>query len=112
MSYTSLLVETCTVRRFTEGSAGNYGNKALTWSDHLTDEPCRLVVLSGLRGGIEIKVGAEMVIANYELFLGNVDITERDKVIINSITYEVLLVSNYVDGTVDHHTQCALRVSR
>ena len=108
MSYTSLLVETCTVRRFTEGSAGNYGNKALTWADHLTDEPCRLVASSGK----EIKVGAEIVVADYELFLGNVDITERDKVIVNSITYEVLLVSNYVDGTAAHHTQCLLRISR
>lgn len=112
MSYTSLLIETCTIQRFTEGAKDDYGNPALTWSDNLTDEPCRLVTLQGLRGGREIKVGAELVIASYNLFLGDVDITEQDRVVLNSLTYEVLLVQNYQDGAGDHHKQCWLRISR
>lgn len=108
MSYTSLLIHTCTVRRFTEGVPDGYGNPILTWADHLTDEPCRLTTSSGR----EIKVGAEIVVADYKLFIGNEDITEQDTVIISGITYEVLLVQGYSDETTAHHKQCWLRVSR
>ena len=108
MSYTSLLIETCTIRRFTEGAAGNYGNPALTWADHLTNEPCRLVA----EPGKELKIGAEIVVADYKLFVGDIDITEQDQVVLNSLTYEILLVQNYADSVTDHHKQCWLRISR
>lgn len=108
MSYTSLLINTCTVRRFTEGAVDDYGNPALTWADHLADEACRLVASSGR----ELKVGAELVIADYKLFLGDVDITEQDTVIIDSITYEILLVADRQDGIDSHHKECFMKVSR
>ena len=108
MSYTSLLIKNCTVERYTEGAPDDYGPPVLTWADHLTDEPCRLT--SG--GGREIKVGAELVVADYKLFVGDVDITEQDRIIIDSLTYEILLVENYADGSSDHHKQCWLRISR
>ena len=108
MSYTSLLIETCTVQRFTEGARDASGQPALTWADHLADEPCRLVAAPGK----ELKVDAEIVVADYKLFVGDIDITEQDRVILNSLTYEVLLVQNYADGTADHHKQCWLRISR
>ncbi len=60
----------------------------------------------------EIKVGAELVVADYKLFVGDVDITEQDRIIIDSLTYEILLVENYADGSSDHHKQCWLRISR
>lgn len=108
MSYTSLLIHTCTVRRFTEGAEDAYGNPNLTWADHLTNEPCRLTASTGR----EIKVGLEIVVADYKLFIGDVDIIEQDEVIISGITYEVLLVSGYSDDTTSHHKQCWLRVAR
>jgi len=107
MSYDSLLIDTCTIQRFTEGVADAYGNPDLTWTDHLV-ESCRLTSSSGR----EIKVGAELVIADYKLFLGDVDITEQDRVIIGTLTYEVLLVQNYNDSIKDHHKQCWMRISR
>lgn len=108
MSYTDLLIETCTVRRFTEGARDASGQPTLTWSDHLTDEPCRLVA----EPGKELKIGAEIVVADYKLFVGDIDITEQDQIILNSLTYEVLLVQNYDAAAVDHHKQCWLRISR
>lgn len=108
MSYTSLLIEICTVQRFTEGAQDGYGNPILTWADHLTNEPCRLTTAKGK----EIKVGAELVVADYELFVGDIDIIEQDRVILNSLTYEVLLVEEYADSTAAHHKQCWLRISR
>ena len=108
MSYDSLLIDTCTIQRFTEGVVDAYGNPTLTWADHLVDEACRLTSSSGR----EIKVGAELVIADYKLFLGDVDITERDRVVVGLLTYEILLVQSYADGIGDHHKQCWLRISR
>ena len=107
MSYTSLLIETCTIQRFSEGALDNYGIPEKTWTDH-PDTSCRLTTGSGR----EVKVGAEVVIADYKLFLGDVDITERDRVVIDSITYEVLLVSDREDSLGSHHKECFMRVVR
>ena len=109
MSYTSLLIQTCTIQRFSEGVPDAYGNPVLTWDlTYLEDEACRLTASSGR----EIKVGAEIVVADYKLFLGDVDITEQDRVVIDSLTYEVLLVQDYADGLSNHHKQCWMRISR
>ncbi len=108
MSYTSLLIQNCKVQRFSEGIADSYGNPTLTWADHLVDEACRLVAAPGK----ELKVGAEIVVADYKLFVGDIDITEQDRIVIGALTYEVLLVQNYADDTAYHHKQCWLRISR
>ena len=108
MSYTSLLIDTCTVQRFTEGAADGYGVPARTWADNLTDQACRLVTMPGT----ELKIGAEIVIADYKLFVQDIDIIEQDRVVISGLTYEVLLVQDYSDQTVTHHKQVWLRISR
>ena len=108
MSYTDLLINTCTTQRFTEGANDGYGNPALTWADNLSDIACRLTTAKGR----ELKVGAELVIADYKLFVGDVDIIEQDRVIIGGLTYEVLLVEDYKDSSSSHHKQCWLRISR
>lgn len=98
------MINTCTVRRYTEGVVDAYGGLTKAWGDHLVDQPCRLVAGSGR----EIKVGAEVVISNYRLFLEDIDITERDKVVIGSDTYEVVLVNDRQDGDGIHHLECDL----
>lgn len=109
MSYTSLLIHTCTVQRFTEGVADDYGNPISTWNlTYLENQACRLVAAPGT----ELKVGAEIVIADYKLFVEDIDITEQDRVVISSLTYEVLLVQEYSDDSSSHHKQCWLRISR
>jgi len=110
VSYTTLLINTCTVQRFTESLPPDaYGNPVLTWDlTYLENVPCRLTTSSGR----EIKVGAELVIADYKLFLNDVDITEQDKIVISGITYEVLLVADKQDGIGSHHKECFMRATR
>ncbi len=108
MSYTSLLIDTCTTQRFTEGVADSYGNPALTWADNLSDIACRLTTAKGQ----ELKIGAEIVVADYKLFVGDVDIIEQDRIVSGGLTYEVLLVEDYKDSVTEHHKQCWLRISR
>jgi len=108
MSYASLLIDTCTIERYTEGAADDYGNPALTWADHLVDEPCRLETAKGR----ELKVGAEIVVADYKLFVDTVDITEQDRLTISGNLYEILLVEDYANSLASHHKQIWLRISR
>ena len=108
MTYTSLLIETCTVQRYTEGAEDAYGKPARTWADNLTDQACRLVAMPGT----ELKIGVEIVVADYKLFVQDIDITEQDRVVIDSLTYEVLLIQTYADGISDHHKQVWMRISR
>ena len=108
MSFASLLIDTCTVQRFTEGSSGPYGNPVITWADHLAEEACRIQPSSG----VELKIGAELVVADYLLFLGDVDVTEQDRIVLDSITYQILLVKDEQDGVDSHHKEVFLRVSR
>lgn len=108
MSYTSLLINTCTVQRNTAGAQDAYGTPADAWADHLADIACRLMAGTGK----EITVGAEVVIAKYKLFLGDVDITEQDRVVIGGVTYEVLLVTDKQDESGSHHKECFMRVVR
>jgi len=107
MSYADLLINSCTTQRFNATATDAYGNPTGSWDTALT-ESCRLVADIGR----ELKIGAEVVIANYKLFLGDVDITEQDRVVVSGTTYEVLLVSDRQDSTGSHHKECYLRTVR
>ena len=116
MSYASLLINSASVWRFTEGAPDSYGNPTKTWAavllpDDLSDVPCRIMPVSG----IEVKVGVELVVADYKLFLGDVTLTEQDKVYVYWGTvpawyeYEILLVMDRQNGASSHHKECLLR---
>jgi len=98
MSYTALLIQSCTTERFTTGPADDYGMPTKIWSNHLVDEACRLI--SG--AGREVQVGARVVIAEYRLFLGDCDITEQDRVTVDDVLYSAR----------SHHLECLVRTVR
>ncbi len=107
MSYNSLLVNLCTIRRYPPaGAQDDYGIPARVWVDYLVDEPCRWSTPSNR----EVKVGAEVVLADLQLFLGDVDITEQDRAVLNGLTYEILSVVRRQDGISSHHIEAFLRV--
>lgn len=106
MTFENLLINTCTVKRFAEGAQDDYGIPAKTWNDLLVDEPCRLVWIKAQ----EIKMGAEVALVDIKLFIGDVDITEQDRVLIDGETYEVLQVTDHQDQFTGHHKQCYLQV--
>lgn len=116
MSYTDLLINECNILRFSEGvSPDPYGNLVKTWTVIYPLEPCRWSTPSNR----EVKVGAEVVIADLQLFLNkltlagaNMDITEQDRVLLNSVTYEILSAADRQNGAGDHHVECLLRSVR
>lgn len=107
MSFAELLINTATIQRFTEGVADDYGNPKKIWVDQPV-QPCRLVA----SGGREIQVGAQIVIADEAVFFNDISVTEQDRVIIDSVTYEVILVLFRQDATGYHHKHCFLRTVR
>ena len=106
MTFDSLLIHTCDIERFTGIGTDDYGRPTGNWTATYEDEPCRHI--SGQ--GREIKIGQEVVIVYDQLFLGDVEITEQDRVIIDTVTYQVLSVVFRNDGLGAHHKHCYLEV--
>ena len=105
MTFASLLINTCTVLRYAAGAQDAYGTPAKGWFNHLLNEPCRWSTPSNR----EVKVGAEVVLADLQLFLGDVDVTEQDRLILDTKTYEILSVVPRQNGLGDHHKEVFLR---
>ena len=117
MSFTSLLIETCTIERYGTGIADAYGTPEKTWADipTLVDEPCRLMAGtsgSNTSAGREFTIGAKLVVADYIMFIGDVDITEQDRVVTGGVTYEILMVADRADGISSHHKEVWLKAVR
>ncbi len=117
MSYTSLLVNSATVWRYPAGGAiDDYGMPAKVFAAvaELSDISCRIQSAKGK----EVLVGAEVVVADYKLFLGDVVVTEQDKVYVYWGTtpawyeYEILMVEDKQNGSDSHHKECYLRIVR
>ncbi len=106
MSYASLLINTATIQRYVAGAQDAYGAPVKAWADHLVSQACRWSTPSNR----EVKVGAEVVLADLVLFLLDVDVTEQDRVIIGARTYEILSVIPRQDSvTSSHHKEILLR---
>jgi len=106
MSFETLLIDTCDIYSFTAGAQDAYGNPAKTWAISYASENCRINSAKGR----EIKVGAEVVIADYILYVGDITVSAQDRVVYNSETYEIILVESFQDGTGAHHDKLYLRI--
>lgn len=109
MTFAKLLIDSCIVRRFRTGDADDYGKLARDWYDLATGQPCRLMTTTGR----EVLVGAEVVVADYKLFIEDTSsITEQDRIVVNDVTYEILSVMNRKDGIGVHHRELLMRTVR
>jgi len=106
MTFENLLIHTCDIERFTEGAQDAYGTPTKTWAVLHDDEPCRHV--SG--NPREIRVGQEVVVVSDQLFVGDIDVTEQDRVIIDTVTYQILAVIFREDSLGPHRKECFLEV--
>lgn len=125
MAYADLLINYVTGYRYTAGTPDDYGQPTVgaSWDiiTGLNDVPCRLMATTG----IEVKTGAEVVIADYKLFMparpDDANFTEQDRAYVwvkdasdawVAVMYEVLLVKNIQDSVQGHHMECLLRTVR
>lgn len=108
MSFTSLLINAITVRRYVPGAVDAYGNPTKAWADHLTTNG-RLSYPKGR----QIQRGTEVVPVDAVLFMSPADVTEADIVWVSCFlffgkTYEILFVAELQNGTADHHLELSL----
>ncbi len=112
MAYLDLLIQSCTIQEDLGGATDNYGNVAEDWQT-LSTQDCRIQPVMGRQGaGVEIRRGAEVVIAEYVLYLNDVDVTEQDRILLETVVYEILLVKRPQNGVGVHHRELFLRTVR
>lgn len=105
MGFAQLLNKTCVIRRFTSSSNDAHGNPVKVWSDLATDIACRLQP----RRGREAVQPTQVVVGSHVLFLEiGTDITERDRVVVATLTYEVLFVGDAAGQ--GHHLEVDLEL--
>ena len=112
---TSLLNTTCTISRFTAASVDVYGQPTGSWANLATGVLCRLQEFLGV-SDVEAEAvtpGGTAVIASHKLFvLSSQDITEKDRVVVGSNTYDVQFCAASPGGVSDHHKEVWLKVVR
>jgi len=105
--YVGLLPDTCTIRRkATGGTLDESGHSDGAWADNATDVPCR----KEEDAGRELQIGANIVVVNDIFWLkSNADVTEKDRIKHDGLTYEILLVITPQDVDSDHHKEVAVK---
>jgi len=108
MTFDSLLINECDIQEFTETGTDDYGRPTGNWTLTYENEPCRHV--SGK--GREVKVGQEVMIIYDELFVGDIEVTDQDQVIIHpdDLTYQIIAVLFRQDGKGSHHKHLFLEI--
>lgn len=117
MSFSSLLIHTCDIGLLSQVGTDAYGQPTKTWpTTTYPNQACRLVST----GGREVKIGAEVVISDWKLFVDNsVLVDAQDRIsdirlastgaVIDSSTFEILLVQLRSNGMSEHHKELSLR---
>lgn len=100
MSIANYFNKTCTIYKRTLGATNEYGERA--WTETSSNISCALQPVTRLGEGYEITEAGKTVISTHIIYCATtVDITEGDKVVIDSSTFQVLLVSD--DAGRAHH---------
>ena len=104
MSFKTLLNKTCIIRRLTAGAPDNLNQPTMTEADLATNVPCALMPQK--TSNREVFVDKQVVISTHVLFLEKRDITEKDKVVVDTVTYDILTVREPAGR--DHHLELDL----
>ncbi|MCJ7669571.1 MAG: head-tail adaptor protein [Dehalococcoidia bacterium] len=104
MSFDSLLINDAVILRYTTASVDAYGNPVKTWATHLT-VPCRISYPKGR----QVQVNTEVVPVEAVVFLEDADVTEADRITIDSVLFEILFVARLQDTIGDHHIELSLK---
>ena len=110
MSYATLLINSCQFERWTGSGASGFGNPTEVYSDHLAVQPCRLSKSGGSAssGNRERQSATEVTQTDRVLFCNDIDVTEHDRVTVDSVLYEIVFVTDKQDGSGNHHKELDL----
>lgn len=105
MSFDALLNQTCTIRRVTTVNDGPEPSEV--WATTASDVPCRLSMLRAIELG---QLHQTMAITHRLYLPYSTDVTNDDRVIVDSVTYEVEMV-NANPGSRQHHVEALIKVA-
>jgi len=105
VSFDSLLTGTCTLQRYTAGTAADeFGHLTKTWAD-TAGVRCRVQQL----GGKEMASGIFPQVATHRAYFRmGTDITHKDRVVYGGVTFEVALVDADTAGA-GHHVEVMMK---
>ena len=104
MSFAALLINSGQIERYTNSGDDDWGNATEVWANHLAVQPCRLSSASGR----EVQSGTEITQVDEVLFMNDVDVTEGDRITVDSVLYEIVMVATKQNGASDHHKELSL----
>jgi len=99
-----LLINECRIERYTAGAKDLYGNFAKTFATHK-----EVLGRISYPKGRQVFRDTEMVNIDAVLFLEEVDVTEHDRVYVDSVLYEILFVAGIQNMTGAHHKELSLK---
>lgn len=111
MSFDALLNKTCTIQTLTETQSPS-GQKVQTWNNTLLLVKCRIDSIGG-----QEQIAPSMVFekATHKLFLRNQTVTLDvgiHRVVLDSVTYNILLVQRMYEFTDLSHLELLLEIVR
>lgn len=110
MSFNGLLNTTCSIEVNTP-TQDSSGQEIASWANAATSVPCRVDALSG---GVQDKSDSVFDLATHRIFLNNpsgITITTLSyRIDIGGTKYRILLVSNFVDFSNEHHLELLTEV--
>jgi hypothetical protein len=121
VSFFSLLIHTCTIKRRTYGARDALGQHTETWADLYTGRKCRLTSQIGFIGvqGSESHEFKQVSVHEHPLFLpAGTSIQTDDRVadihmgstgaVIDAGPFDVVEVRKHYDSTKEHHVEAVL----
>ena len=113
MSYDSLLIYRCTVRRSSSVFDDELGQPILAWANHLTDVHCRYYPLPTGDAHERENVFLTDVVGKHLLHMRKADVTEADRIVditlggtvIDSGPFNVTLLRFRADSVGGHHLE-------
>jgi hypothetical protein len=102
--YSNLLKQRYLLSRYTSTTVDDYNQPVKTWVTSSTAVACQLATIRA----VEIEVEKQVVITSLKLYtLSSSDLTFKDRVVIDSLTYEVLAP---IPVNQNHHKEFYVRL--
>ena len=108
MSFTGLLNRTCNIQRKTLTADGR-GGATSAWANVYTSIPCRISTQSGQEKEIYARETNNIFRNMYIEYSANYTITEQDRVVSDSITWDIASIETVDSFSNEHHQKIVIR---
>lgn len=100
---------TLSIERKSLGAADDYNEHAESWAVVAADVPCRI---QGMRGRENTENKQAVLVTHLAVMLAGTDLTEKDRVLSDGVSYEVLYANKAPGGVTGSHVEAELRELR